>query len=103
MSEPKIIKKNSDNETSQVIPTELVSVVTVPLCINGPGDVTVSVFESVDSGGNGGIILRIALDKQDSGFQPVVITNDGYVEVHIAGSIEANQTIKALKAALSTI
>lgn len=103
MKNPKIIGKFGDNETDNRADTELVSEVSIPLCINGPGEVRVSIFESTDSASRGGFVLQITMDKQDSGFQPVVVNEEGCVELHVAGEIEANKTIKALKAAISTL
>ena len=103
MESPRIMARNSEGDVGPEAPTELSSVVSVPFEINGPGEIKVSVFSSVDSGGNGGFILRIEMDKQDSGFQPVAIDKAGCVEIHVAGSIESGQTIRALKAALATL
>ena len=103
MNNPKIVKKNSENEIGYGISTDLDNTVSVPFGINGPGEVKVSIFKSSDSGGNGGFVLRIDMDKQDSGFQPHAINGDGFVEIHVAGSIEASSTIKALKNAISNL
>lgn len=103
MEFPKIVGKFGNNETDIRADTELVSEVSVPLCINGDGEVRVSLFESVDSASRGGFVLRITMDKQDSGFQPYAVNKDDGIEIHIAGQIEAKKTIKALKAAISTL
>lgn len=103
MKFPKIIGKFGDNETDIRSDTELVSEVSVPLCINGDGEVRVSIFESTDSASHGGFVLQITMDKQDSGFQPYSVNKDDGVELHIAGEMEAKKVIKALKAAISTL
>jgi len=103
MSSHKIIGKYGDNETDIRSDTEIVSEVSVPLTINGLGEVRVSVFKSTDSASRGGFVLQIYMDKQDSGFQPIAVNKEECVELHIAGEIEANQVIKALKAAISTL
>lgn len=103
MNKPSLIGRFGDNETDSRATTELLCDVSVPLVINGEGEVRISIFKSTDSGVRGGFVLRIIMDKQDSGFQPFAVNLDDGVEVHIAGEIEARQATTALKAAVSAL
>ena len=103
MNKPSVIGRFGDNETDSRATTELLCDVSVPLVINGEGEVRISIFKSTDSGSRGGFVIKITMDKQDSGFQPFAVNLDDGVEVHIAGEIEARQTITALKAAVSAL
>ena len=103
MDIPNVIGRFGNNETDSRATTEHLCDVVVPLVINGEGEVKISVFKSTDSGSRGGFVLRITMDKQDSGFQPFAINLDDGIEVHIAGEIEAKQTSTALRAAITVL
>jgi hypothetical protein len=103
MIRPQLIGKFGDNETDERSETELVCHVSVPLCINGDGEARVSVFKSTNITNRGGVVIRLTMDEQDSGFQPFSKNLNNGVELHIAGEIEANSFITALKAAITSL
>lgn len=103
MQHPDIIGRYNENETDPRAKSQLVHSVSVPFEGGAIGEVTVSVFRSTDKEDRGGIVLKITLEDHASSFLPLAKTIPSGVELHMAGDIEAESFINALKTALSTL
>lgn len=103
MSNTVIIGRCEDNTTDERASTELVHSISVPFEGGAIGDVTVAVFRSIDVQDRGGVVLKITLENGASSFIPFTRSIDSGVEIHMAGDIEAQSFIHALKTAIATL
>lgn len=103
MNHPDIIGRYNEDETTSRADTQLIHSVSVPFEGGAIGEVTVSVFRSTDQEDRGGVVLRITLEDQASSFLPFSRTIPSGIELHMAGDIEAQSFVHALKTALSTL
>jgi len=100
MSNPNVIGRLDGDETDERASTELVATASVPFEGAAIGNVTVSIFRSTDSEDRGGVVVRITLKNDASSFQPYAKNIANGVELHVAGDIEAQSVVSAVKGAL---
>lgn len=104
MQDPKILgRMEGDDLVDPRASTDLVTQKTVSFEAGSAGKVSVAVFKSKDSEDRGGLVLRITLDDLGSSFIPHSQNVENGVELHMAGDIEAESLVKALKNALASI
>ena len=105
ISGPEIIGRFgfNEDETDARSSTHRVHSVSVPYEGCAAGEVTVAVFRSDDENDRGGIVLRVTLQDEGSSFLPFVKSIPSGVELHMAGDIEAESLVHALKTALATL
>jgi hypothetical protein len=101
MTEPQIIGRYDEDQTDARASTQHIHTVSVPC--GGLGEVAVSIFRSTDNEDRGGIILRVTLKNNADLFYPFAENIPNGIDLHMAGDIEAESLVHALKTALSTI
>ena len=104
MQSPAILGRMEDDELiDSRASTQLVHTVEVPFEGGAIGKVVVTVFKSQDDEDRGGLVFRITLDDQGSSFIPHAVSLGNGIELHMAGDIEAQSLVHALKTALSSL
>jgi len=83
--------------------TEQVAAVTVPYEGGAIGSISVAVFKSLDAEDRGGYVVRITGKDEASSFIPHCVQLPDGLEVHIAGDIEGQSLIRALRSALAQV
>lgn len=103
MNNPRILgRSEEDNQLDARSSTRLLHTVSVPFEGGAIGELSVSVFQSVDDEDRGGLVLRITLKNEGSSFLPLAQNIEEGIDLHMAGDIEAKTLVHALKTALST-
>jgi len=100
MANPNVMGRLDGDETDERAPTELVTTISLPFEGAAIGNVTVSVFRSTDTEDRGGIVIKINLKNEASSFQPYAKNIEDGVELHVAGDIEAQSVLAAVRGAL---
>lgn len=104
MQSPKILGRMEDDEhIDSRASTQIFHKVEVPFEGGAIGKVSVIVFKSQDDEDRGGLVFRITLDDQGSSFIPHAVNIENGIELHMAGDIEAQSLVQALKTALSSL
>ena len=104
MEAPKILGRvENDGYIDQRASTHALRTVDVSFEAGAVGKLTVTVFKSNDEEDRGGLIFRITLDDIGSSFIPHAIALENGIELHMAGDIEAQSLVQALKTALSSL
>lgn len=104
MTNPRITgRQDYDGSLDERATTELVHTVSVPFEAGAVGKVEVEAFRSTGSEDRGGLVLRITVQDQASSFVPCAKSIPSGVELHMAGDIEGETLVHALKTALSTL
>lgn len=83
--------------------TREVACVTVPYEGAAIGSITVTVLKSLDVEDRGGVVLRITGKDEASSFIPHAEVLEDGLEVHLAGDIEGETLIRALRSALAQL
>lgn len=101
MKNPEILGRTEDDDyTDARASTSILSQEEVFFEAGAVGTVYVKVFKSNDIYDRGGLVLRITLDDEGSSFIPHAEVLPNGIELHMAGDVEAQSLVKALKAAL---
>jgi hypothetical protein len=103
MSTPSIISRAEDDELHNRAATEELHAVQVPFSGGAVGTINITAFKSVDNEDRGGLVFRITLKDEASSFIPYAKSIDGGIELHMAGDIESESLVHALKAALGPL
>lgn len=104
MTNPRILgRQEYDDRPDGRAATELVHTVTIPFEAGAVGKLNIETFRSVDNEDRGGLVLRITIEDQGSSFVPYAENVASGVELHMAGDIEAESLVHALKTTLSTL
>lgn len=104
MQNPKILGRTEDDDyIDERASTSLLTQKEVSFEAGAIGKVSVAVFKSNGTEDRGGLVLRITLDDQASSFVPHSEILENGVELHMAGAVEADSLVKALKDALASI
>lgn len=104
MTNPRIIgRQEYDDRSGDRATTELVHTVSIPFEAGAVGKLDIEAFRSVDNEDRGGLVLRITIQDQGSSFVPYAKNVPSGVELHMAGDIEAESLVHALKTTLSTL
>lgn len=83
--------------------TEQVASVTVPYEGAAIGSISVTIFKSVDEEDRGGVVLRVTGKDEASSFIPHCVQLPDGLELHVAGDIEGQSLIRALRSALAQL
>ncbi len=98
MNAPSILGRMEDDTYIDArASTKLLHSVDVPFEAGAVGNVTVSVFKSVDEEDRGGLVFRITLNDQAQSFIPHAVSINNGIELHMAGGIEAKSLVQAIK------
>jgi len=84
-------------------PTSRGPSVSIPFELHDFGSSKVETFISLDVEDRGGIVLRLQIDSTGLSFLPTAIEIDDGIEIHIAGEVEAETFVSALRLALDAI
>ena len=104
MKSPSLLgRMEDDDHIDSRSSTRIVHTVEVPFEAGAIGKVVVTVFKSQDDEDRGGLVFRITLDDQGSSFIPHAVSLENGIELHMAGDIEAQNLVQALKTALSSL
>lgn len=102
MENPKVIGRTEDQDADIRADTALAQTVVTPFHGGANGELSVSLFRSVDNEDRGGVVLRITLCDQEQCFLPTSRVIEGGVELHMAGDIEASTLMQSLRELLAT-
>lgn len=100
---PIIGRQEYDDSLDNRAATELVHKASIAYEAGAVGKLEVETFKSVDSEDRGGLVLRITIQDQGSSFIPYAKNIPSGVELHMAGDVEGESLVDALKEALSTL
>jgi hypothetical protein len=104
MESPPILGRMEDDDLiDSRSSTQAINTVEVPFAAGAIGKVVVTVFKSQDDEDRGGLVFRITLDDQGSSFIPHAVSLENGIELHMAGDIEAQSLVQALKTVLSSL
>lgn len=104
MQSPAILGRMENDELiDSRASTQVVNTVEFPFEGGAIGKIVVTVFKSKDNDDRGGLVFRITLDDQGSSFIPHAVSLENGIELHMAGDIEAQSLVQALKIALSSL
>lgn len=101
---PDVIGRMLDDDTLDGrARTEKVASATVPYEGGAIGSISVTIFKSIDNEDRGGVVLRITGTDEASAFIPHSVQLPDGLEVHLAGDIEGQSIIRALRSALAQL
>lgn len=101
---PEVIGRsaNDDYLDNRALTEEVASVI-VPFDGGAVGSISVTIFKSVDNDDRGGVVLRITGTDDASAFIPHGVELPDGLEIHLAGDIEGESIIRALRGALAQL
>lgn len=101
MESPKVIGRTEDQDDD--IRAETAHAQTVVRQFHGGanGEISVSLFRSLDDEDRGGVVLRITVRDQEQCFMPTARLIEGGVDLHMAGDTEASNLMLSLRELLA--